>query len=143
MINMDWGEFKIWLVPFGVTIFLLLLILIVPFALVKLPPTEVNVEYLNGLLVASSIIFGFWAVILTKKPTGPLEDFTRRSSIKPIGFCFIILLVSILLMYYAALGLTSASVGALISLMISLSSNLCFLMIYLYYESKRKNATSV
>jgi hypothetical protein len=85
-----------------VYIFLLVVILLVA---ISLPRVSVNPEYINGVLTASSILFGFWFIMLEimqgRKPKD--EQFLSRpikiSFLSSMGF----LICTVMLLYATAL----------------------------------------
>jgi len=91
-------------------------------------PREVDVEYINGILTASSILYGFWIVLLQVKSI-PREVSSVFSFI-----ALFLLLISVLMIYLNAIGLVS-STPALFACMASFIANtfMLFLTLYLYY----------
>jgi len=99
---------------------------------------EVNPEYINGILTASSILFGFWAVLIERQPKERTERFRYKILLENFFFSFTFLMLSVVMIYFAALNKLH-SVFALSFCLVSFMSNAYFLAMTLYYyKFKRK-----
>jgi len=89
--------------------------------------TQVDAEYINGVLTASSILFGFWAVLMNRE----LGVDMRRDIRGPLLWCLGSLVFSVIFVYLTALNLIS-SVTALSVCTESFISNSFMVSIHLY-----------
>jgi len=120
---------------------LLLLVYVVSFLAITtvgfwgLPPSfEVEPEYLTGMLTASAIIFGFWAILAQIKPEDIVEKSIYQHYLsKPLFFSLLLLTLSVVTVYFSALNKLS-SVAALYVCMWSFLSNTVFITLALYYQ---------
>ena len=87
---------------------------------------EVDAEYINSILTASSILYGFWMVLMQMKST------KKISLIFSLGALFV-LAFSVLVTYLNAIGFVP-DVLALYSCMISFLWNTAMLSAVLYRE---------
>ena len=100
---------------------------------------KVSVVYMNGILTASSILFGFWAILIERKPKKgvkrwqfEVEKWQYQIMSKLFYASFTSLLASVLFMYLSALDVVS-SVLTLIACTISFYFNAYLVAITLYY----------
>lgn len=101
---------------------------------------EINVDaqYTNGILTASSILFGIWAIVIERKPEGKTSEAERSrwqyENIIPNSFfiCLSFLVFSVLLMALTALGAYSP-MWALVVNTIGFMLNVVFLSMTLHY----------
>ena len=108
--------------------FFLVLILVSVIGFYGIPiDFQVQPEYLTGILTASSILFGFWVVVMEIKP----KELTR---VMRIGFfwSFGLFIVSVILTYSTALN-RMPSVITLWFCTFSFISNASSLVNYLYF----------
>ena len=105
-------------------IYIVLIILMVWITLL-VAPREVDVEYINGILTASSILYGFWIVLLQLKSI-PGEVWSGLSFI-----ALFLLLISVIMIYLNAIGLVS-SVPTLFACIGSFIANTFMLFIILH-----------
>lgn len=105
-----------------------------------LPPDfEVEPEYISGMLTASAIIFGFWAILIQSKPKERVEKWRFEHVLsKLFFFSFLLLILSVVLSYLAALNKLS-SVTALYFCLFSFLTNACFITMALYYHRFEKS----
>ena len=89
---------------------------------------EVDAEYINSILTASSILYGFWMVLMQMKST------KKISLIFSLGALFLLAL-SVLMTYFNAIGFLP-DIMALFSCMMSFLWNTAALSIVLYHESR-------
>lgn len=54
---------------------------------------QVNIEYTNGILAATGILFGIWAIVLGRKPTTIIRKFLFKNSAKELFFYSLFFLV--------------------------------------------------
>jgi hypothetical protein len=76
------------------------LLVIIALGIILFPKASVNPEYINGVLTASSILFGFWFIMLERKPKN--ERFlgqVRNNLLFSLG----LLILTVMLMYFATL----------------------------------------
>ena len=67
---------------------------------------EIDPEYINGILTASSIILGFWAILIEKPPK------KKRFGIFQVFIvCILMLIGSIMVVYISGFGLLPSSVA--------------------------------
>ena len=130
---MDWELAKILTMVYLPPI---IIFLIITLGLVGTPQDfEVNPEYINGILTASSILFGFWAVIFRR----PSKDIVKRHIYKAYGKLILIniaiLVISTLCIFYSAMDKLS-SIDALFAVTLSFCSNAWLLGIGLYSHFK-------
>ena len=92
------------------------------------PEFEVDAEYINSILTASSILYGFWMVLMQMKST------KKISLIFSLGALFLLAL-SVLMTYFNAIGFLP-DIMALFSCMMSFFWNTAALSIVLYHESR-------
>lgn len=132
---MDKGLAFIYLYLFAVTI-------IIVFGVIGTPEIlEVDVGYINGILTASSILFGFWATILGIQPKDMIEKFLRINVLKlMIFFNIVILAISVIFVYLSAM-IKLPSKFALIMVTTSFLTNVMFLGTYLYFYFERLHTT--
>ena len=98
---------------------------------------EVDSEYINGILTASSILFGFWAVILGKEPKEKIEKHLYKYTTIPTIFIELgILLISVIIIFLSAMK-KAPSVLALICVFGSFLFNVIMLVACLYSYSER------
>ena len=88
---------------------------------------EVDAEYINSILTASSILYGFWMVLMQMKST------KKISLIFSLGALFLLAL-SVLMTYFNAIGFLP-DILALFSCMVSFLWNITLLLKVLYHES--------
>ena len=100
---------------------------------------EVDVGYMNGILTASSILFGFWAILIKRKPkerTNKWQFEAKKWQYQLVARSFygslILLMASVLLIYLSAIDMMS-SVLTLIFCTMSLFFNAYLIAITLYY----------
>jgi len=100
---------------------------------------EIQAEYVVGILTASSILFGFWAVLIEKKPGERVEKWLYETVLsKTFFFCFVFLVISVLLTFFTALGKLSSAV-ALMVCTLSFCENALFVAFHLYHTRFRKS----
>jgi len=118
-------------------VYIVIILVILGLGLMGLPTNfEVDIEYLNGILTASSILFGFWAVILGRSPGDIKEKYLYKYGISKIFFFNIAFLaISVIAVFFSATNKLS-SVIALFLVTLSYFSNLFFLVLHLYYYFK-------
>jgi hypothetical protein len=98
---------------------------------------EVNVEYINGILTASGIIFGFWTIMLGKEPKNFVEKWLYKNVIlRAFWFVFGFFLFSIICVYFSALNKMPSSI-ALLFVTLSLLYNALFLILLLHSSIRR------
>lgn len=99
-----------------------------------LPPDfKVEAEYMSGMLTASSILFGFWVMLIQAKPKERTEKWVYEKALSKIFYISVMfLMIPVVSIYFAALNKLS-SVGALYSCMVSFLFNALNLMVALYY----------
>jgi len=100
---------------------------------------RIDVEYINGILTASSILFGFWAILIERKPKeepNQWQSRVKKWQYKLAGTSFyaslFALMLSVLLMYLSALDVLS-SVFTLMACVTSFYFNAYLLAMTLYY----------
>ena len=120
-------------------LFIILMLGIVIFGLLGVPADyEVDPEYINGFLTASSILFGFWIVIIEKKPEEKTKKFMYENAIYVAFFLsFILLIVSITLMFFSALNKLSSVYTLLFSTTSFLLNAFSVAITLYYYKFKR------
>lgn len=119
-------------------VFILLLVITI-FGITSVPPDfEVNAEYINGVLTASSILFGFWIVIIEKKPKEETKKFMYENAIYFAFFVsFVFLLISVTLLYFSALDKLSSVYTLLFSTLSFLLNAFSVAVTLYYYKFKR------
>lgn len=99
---------------------------------------QVQPEYLTGILSASSILFGLWAIIIERKPEGIFQESTYYKSIPDLFWVSLILLItSVMLVLFTAVELFSSSF-TLVVCVLSFVLNAFFLSLALHYYIFRK-----
>lgn len=102
---MSYGD----MIPYAFLIFLMIITLV---GLYGVPSSfEVDVRYIIGILTTSGILFGFWAILIGRKPGK--EEKTKRWQYEHIiskvfFFSFGFLLMSVLMTYLTALNKVSS-----------------------------------
>ena len=98
---------------------------------------RVEPEYLSGMLTASVILFGFWAVLIQKEPKEDIEKWRFKHLIgKSFFMSFVLLMLSVVVIYYAALDKLPSPV-ALFLCMLSFLMNALLITIQLYFQRFR------
>lgn len=120
------------LIPYIPLVFILILF-IVGFYDYNLE-SQVNPEYIAAVLTASSIIFGFWAVLLEKNSEIRVAEFRYKHNIK-IGFflCIALLLLSVVFIYFTSLNKIPSAITLWLGIF-SFIYNTFLLGVTLYYE---------
>lgn len=127
--NMRFDIYKI--IPYAILLGIVTIASIGVFGLPK--DFKVDVEYINGILTASSILFGFWAILIERKPEERTKKLVYENFItKAFFFSFAFLVFSVLSMHFSALNIIS-SVETLVINTISFCLNAYFLTVTLYY----------
>lgn len=93
---------------------------------------KVGAEYTNSLLTVSSILFGFWMIIISNKPKHEnLSEnfFFKTTTIETFYLCFGFLVLSVVFLTLTAIGLYS-SAFALVFTSLSCILNSLFLTIF-------------
>lgn len=99
---------------------------------------QVQPEYLIGILSASSILFGLWAVIIERKPEGIVQESTYYESIPELfWFSLILLITSVILVSFTATELFSSSFTLFVCVF-SFVWNAVFLSLALHFYMFRK-----
>ncbi|TET26014.1 MAG: hypothetical protein E3J73_05240 [Candidatus Bathyarchaeum sp.] len=100
---------------------------------------EVEPEYISGMLTASAIVFGFWAILIQTKPKERIEKWRYEHVFSKVFFVsFGLLIFSLVAIYFAALNkLWSAT--ALYVCLVSFLSNALFITMVLYYSRFEKS----
>jgi hypothetical protein len=103
---------------------------------------QVQPEYLTGILSASAILFGLWAVIIERKPKGVFQDDTYYNTVS-ISFwvSFILLIASVLFVSFTAVNVLSSSF-ALSICVLSFALNAFFLSLTMHFYIFRKVSES-
>jgi len=116
----------------------LLFMAITTVGVINLPSDfEVEPEYLSGMLTASAILFGFWVVLIQKEPREDIEKWQLKHLIgKSFFMSFILMMLSIVVIYYAALDKLPSPV-ALFSCMLFFLMNALLITIQLYFQRFR------
>jgi hypothetical protein len=103
------------------------------------PWFRVEPEYIIGMLTASAIIFGFWAILIQERPQEiDKEKVYRHVLIALFLFSLATLILSVLFVYLVALGKVPPFT-ALWFCMYSFLSNAVNFSIGLYYQKLKEN----
>jgi len=100
---------------------------------------KVEAEYANGVLTASGILFGIWAIIIGNKPKGSstqakVEKWLRTLTCEIFYLCLGFLILAVLFLTLTAVGLFS-SVLSLVFSAFSFITNALFLTISVQHYS--------
>jgi hypothetical protein len=100
---------------------------------------QVQPEYLTGILSASSILFGLWAIIIERKPKGVVQESAYYESIPTLfWFSLILLITSVVLVSCTAVEFLSSSFTLLVCV-VSFVWNAAFLSLALHFYMFRKD----
>jgi len=95
---------------------------------------QIDPEYLNGILTASSILYGFLAVMLGREPKEYLEKFRYKYFLRgDIYYSFEILAFSVIYLSLSAVKVIPSTLP-LVFLTISFLFNALIVMIHLHYH---------
>jgi len=114
--------------------FVLFVIVIIFVGLYGLPINfKVDVGFINGILTASSILFGFWAFLIQKKPKHFLQKLIYGNIVRgAFNISFAILVSTVVLIYLTALD-KLPSVLTLTICVVGFLLNVFFLTLTLYF----------
>jgi hypothetical protein len=90
---------------------------------------QVDAAYIDGILTASSILFGFWTMMVQRKPKQEVEKY--EATIATFFFSFGTLMLSVVLIFLTALN-SCPSVVTLFFVTASFIVNATFLAFLLY-----------
>lgn len=94
---------------------------------------KVDAEYINGILTASGILFGIWAIIIERMPEEEVKKWQYKHIIsKGFWFSFVLLIVSVLLVTLTAVNFYS-STFTLLFCTLSFLMNASILTLTLYF----------
>lgn len=106
------------------------------------PDFAVEAEYLTGMLTASAIVFGFWAVLIQRKPEERTAKWLYEEVLSTQFFLSLgVLVLSVILIYVAALN-KLYSVVALFFAMFSFLMNVVNVSLALYSFKFRERSTN-
>jgi len=94
---------------------------------------EVDAEYINGILTASGILFGIWAIVIERKPKESVQKWLFGTAIKD---CFLIAFIFLTLtVFFVALNALNlfSSLFTLVACSISFFINAFLIVLSLYY----------
>ncbi len=135
---MELPRFKIYLfLKITIIIIILLIIFIIKeitfVGLYDLPPDfKVDAEYINGILTASSILFGFWVILIQTRPKKRVQKWKYDNILVwNFGASVVSLILSVVTMFLGALNKIS-SVITLSVCMVSFFANTFYLSVDLY-----------
>jgi hypothetical protein len=95
---------------------------------------QVDSEYINGILTALSIVYGFWIMMLGKEPKEFFERFRYKYYLRDLIYYNVeLLFFSILYVFLNAMRMIPSYL-TLILLTISFLFNIIFLGIYLHHH---------
>lgn len=96
--------------------------------------SEINVTYINGILTASSILFGFWATLFGIRPKGAIGKTLYRDVLRgSVFFSIFLLSLSVVSVFFSAMnGLSSKSACGIVTF--SFLMNLGFLGMHMHYH---------
>jgi len=78
--------------------------------------SKVDVEYINGILTASGILFGIWAILIERKPKERTKKWLYETVIsESFFFSFAFLITSVLLVCLTAVDIMSSLVTLFVS----------------------------
>jgi len=95
---------------------------------------KVEGEYANGVLTASGILFGIWAIVIANKPKGTSiqafveKDLFRKITFESFNLCLGLLILSVWFLVLTAIGCFSSVLSLLFSAL-SFSFNAVFMAI--------------
>jgi len=99
----------------------------------------IDPEYINGILTASSILFGMWAVVLGMKPFESevydkgTRKFLHKTAVRDtFFFCLFFLVADVLLIFLVSLGVFSQVITILFTAL-TFIFNVIFLTMTLYF----------
>jgi len=92
---------------------------------------EVDPEYINGILAASGIFFGIWAIIIERVPKEEHKKRVYKISIKGFWYPFAFFVVFVLLIPLTAMNFYSFHLTVIVGT-ISFIANTIFLTLALY-----------
>lgn len=104
------------------------------------PDFAVEPEYLTGMLTASSIVFGLWAILIQTKPKERVAKWLYEEVlIESFFLSFGLLVISVVLIYFSALNKMSSVIALLFSLF-SFLLNVLNITMALYHFKFRSDA---
>lgn len=94
---------------------------------------KIEAEYMTGMLSASSILFGFWFILIEKKPKDETKRFLYENAIFGLFFVsFGILLLSVVLLYLSAIEIIP-SIAGFVSITLGFLLNAFSVGVSVYY----------